>query len=234
MLVISVFLTFMNPYNATGQLSFPLAFLYWFGMIFTGGFFATIAMKLYEANFPGAPVWGRLVVASIVSALAVSIFIISLEEIFNRGVPLSYWPRVYGLVLVISIAVSLITYVTERAFTTEAPATANDTAPEATFLQRLPVKFHTATLHAIASEDHYLRVYTSLGEELILMRLADAERELSGAEGLRVHRSWWIAKAGITDEKKQDGRSLLVLPNGTEVPVSRSYRAKAKEAGLIG
>jgi DNA-binding LytR/AlgR family response regulator len=76
-------------------------------------------------------------------------------------------------------------------------------------------------------------VHTSLGEELILMRLADAVRELEGAEGLQVHRSWWIAKSGITDEKRVDGRSLLVLPNGTEVPVSRSYRAKAKAEGLI-
>ena len=105
--------------------------------------------------------------------------------------------------------------------------------PIATFLERLPVKYRTAELHAISSEDHYLRVHTNLGEELILMRLADAVRELSGADGLQVHRSWWISKSGITDEKRVDGRSLLILPSGTEVPVSRSFRPKAKEAGLI-
>ena len=61
----------------------------------------------------------------------------------------------------------------------------------------------------------------------------DAVRELAGADGLQVHRSWWVARQGIQDEKRIDGRSFLVLPSGTEVPVSRSYRAKAKEAGLI-
>ena len=100
-------------------------------------------------------------------------------------------------------------------------------------MERLPVKFRTAELHAISSEDHYLRVHTSLGEEMILMRLADAVRELSGSEGLQVHRSWWVAKSGVTDEKRVDGRSLLILPSGTEVPVSRSYRGKAKDAGII-
>ena len=63
--------------------------------------------------------------------------------------------------------------------------------------------------------------------------LADAVRELTQVDGLQVHRSWWVAKIGVTDEKKSDGRSFLILPTGTEVPVSRSYRAKAKDVGLI-
>ena len=107
------------------------------------------------------------------------------------------------------------------------------TDPLALFMERLPVRLRTADLYAISSEDHYLRVHTSMGEELILMRLADAVRELAGADGLQVHRSWWIAKRGVQDEKRVDGRSLLVLPTGTEVPVSRSYRSSAKAAGLI-
>ena len=51
-----------------------------------------------------------------------------------------------------------------------------------------------AELYAIESEDHYLRVHTSAGQELILMRLADAVRELAGVEGLQTHRSWWVAR----------------------------------------
>jgi hypothetical protein len=232
MAVIAVFLTFMNPFNATGQLSFPLALLYWFAMIFVGGAVGEVGMRIYDQVRPQGPVWGMLTVASITSALAVSGFIIAIETVFNRGVPMLYWPRIYGLVLIISIGISLITYITERAFHPQ-DAVTTASSPTDKFMQRLPVKFRTAALHAIASEDHYLRVYTSMGEELILMRLADAVRELGGADGIQVHRSWWIAKAGITDEKKQDGRTLLILESGTEVPVSRSYRAKAKEVGFI-
>jgi hypothetical protein len=232
MAVIAVFLTFINPYQATGGMIFPLALLYWFAMIFIGGSFAEIGMWVHKRLLPNAPNWGQIVVAAFVSALAVTAFIIITETLFNQGIPITYWLSVYGLVFVISVAITLISFLTKRAFDTPAAADTNSD-PTQTFLQRLPVKFHSASLHAIASEDHYLRVYTSLGDDLILMRLADAERELQGADGARVHRSWWIAKAGVTDEKKQDSRSLLILPNGTEVPVSRSYRAKAKEAGLI-
>lgn len=138
----------------------------------------------------------------------------------------------YGYVMVISLIVTTGAYVLSEMTQKDATA-AEDTNPVAGFLERLPVKYRTADLHAISSEDHYLRVHTSLGEELILMRLADAVRELNGAEGLQVHRSWWVAKSGVTDEKRVDGRSLLVLPSGTEVPISRSYRGKAKDAGLI-
>ena len=138
----------------------------------------------------------------------------------------------YAYVLVISLIVTTGAYVRDSMIAKTATPETDDN-PIATFMERLPVKFRTADLHAISSEDHYLRVHTSLGEEMILMRLADAVRELSGADGLQVHRSWWVSKAGVTDEKRVDGRSLLILPSGTEVPVSRSFRGKAKEAGLI-
>ena len=68
---------------------------------------------------------------------------------------------------------------------------------------------------------------------MVLMRLADAERELADAEGLRVHRSWWIAKNAVTDARRDGPRAILILPSGGEVPVSRSYVAAAKEAGLV-
>ena len=84
----------------------------------------------------------------------------------------------------------------------------------------------------MSSEDHYLRIHTSRGEELILMRLADAVRELDGAAGVQVHRSWWVAKGGVADAKRDNGKLVLVLKSGTEVPVSRTYLTAAKEAGL--
>ena len=102
----------------------------------------------------------------------------------------------------------------------------------AQFMQRLPVKFRTAALWAVSSEDHYLRVHTSLGEELILMRLADAMRELDGTDGLQTHRSWWVAKEGVADARREAGKLYLVLKSGKEAPVSRTYQSAVKDAGL--
>ena len=56
------------------------------------------------------------------------------------------------------------------------------------FLERLPAKLRGAEIWAVQSEDHYLRLHTSLGQELILMRLSDAVAELEGVEGVGVNR----------------------------------------------
>ena len=73
---------------------------------------------------------------------------------------------------------------------------------ERLFLKRLSHKHHQASLLAIKSEDHYLRIYTSIGEELILMRLSDAVESLAGADGMQTHRSWWVARHTIKDVQR--------------------------------
>ena len=51
-------------------------------------------------------------------------------------------------------------------------------AAPARFLARLPARLSGAALLAVQAEDHALRLHTSKGEDLILMRLADALVEL--------------------------------------------------------
>jgi hypothetical protein len=99
------------------------------------------------------------------------------------------------------------------------------------FLERLPIRLRGGELYAVEAEDHYLRLHTSKGSDLILMRLADAVDELDGLEGAQTHRSWWVAKAAVTDARRSDGRGTLTLKNGVEAPVSRSYAAALREAG---
>jgi DNA-binding LytR/AlgR family response regulator len=101
------------------------------------------------------------------------------------------------------------------------------------FLDRLPLKLRGAEIWAVEAEDHYLRLHTSKGQDLILMRLADAVTELEGIEGARVHRSWWVARDAITDARRGDGRATLTLKDGAEVPVSRTYAGLLRERGWI-
>ena len=233
LLAVSAFLAFINPYEATGSLIYPFALLYWFMMVLSGGVGAEVSMSLYDKYYENGPLAGRLAVGAIMSAFLVTSFILMIEAVFNDAVPIAYWPSVYGLVLVIATAITGVGYLADQTFTGGANPASDNADGLAAFMQRLPIKYRTATLYAISSEDHYLRVHTSAGEEMILMRLADAVRELGPANGLQVHRSWWVAIAGVADETRDNGRSLLVLHSGTQVPVSRSYRAKAKEAGLV-
>jgi DNA-binding LytR/AlgR family response regulator len=101
------------------------------------------------------------------------------------------------------------------------------------FLERLPLRLRGAEVWAVEAEDHYLRLHTSKGQDLILMRLADAVAELDGIEGAQVHRSWWVARDAIVDAKRGDGRATLTLKDGAEVPVSRTYAGEIREKGWI-
>lgn len=85
-------------------------------------------------------------------------------------------------------------------------------------------------LLALQADGHYMRIYTANGSELVLYRFGDALTELSESEGMRVHRSWWVADRAITPQTDGD---RLTLVNGLEVPVSRSYRVPVRERGWL-
>lgn len=103
--------------------------------------------------------------------------------------------------------------------------------PVGAFRQRLSAKRRAAELIAVAAEDHYLRVHTDAGDELIAARFGDALEELAGVRGFRTHRSWWVAADAIEDVKWRRGRGEARLKCGLVVPVSRSQAAPLKAAG---
>jgi hypothetical protein len=103
----------------------------------------------------------------------------------------------------------------------------------AKFLQRLPPELHGAKLWAIEAQDHYLRLHTSKGRSMILMRMADALAELEGLEGARVHRSWWVTRDAITGVSRAKGRAMIRLREGGDIPVSRTYASELRERGWL-
>jgi hypothetical protein len=104
-------------------------------------------------------------------------------------------------------------------------------APPPKFLSRLPARLAGAELYAVEAEDHYLRLHTGKGQDLILMRLSDAIDELEGLEGAQTHRSWWVARSAVTAAERADGRAVLTLKDGAEVPVSRGFAKQLRSAG---
>jgi len=104
-------------------------------------------------------------------------------------------------------------------------------APPA-LLKRLPLGF-PSPIYALGVEDHYVRVYAKNCTEMVLLRLRDAIAEMDGVDGMQVHRSWWVARAVISSSKR-DGRNYkLVLHNDMEIPVSRSYAGRLKQANWL-
>lgn len=85
-------------------------------------------------------------------------------------------------------------------------------------------------------EDHYVRVHTLNGSRLVP---GPFERVIAGvtgqgaSEGMRVHRSWWVARAAVIGVVA-DGRNLrLTLRGDLTAPISRASVAKLREAGWL-
>jgi hypothetical protein len=156
--------------------------------------------------------------------------------VFLHHVPMSLalvggvLPSVFGSALVMTALAFLVRRPATQ--THAAPPNADGSeAPPPKFLARLPVKLQGAEIYAVEAEDHYLRLHTSLGQDLILLRLADAIAELEGLEGAQTHRSWWVAKTAVASVERGDGRATLTLTDGAEVPVSRGFAKQLRSAG---
>ena len=109
-----------------------------------------------------------------------------------------------------------------------------DAAPEAaapvSLLQDLTPPLAGVLLWAEAQE-HYVRLTTTTETRMVLHRFVDVLRTIPAGEGMRVHRSHWVAFAAISEVVKEGPNLRLKLQTGDMAPVSRSYR-KAVEAML--
>lgn len=86
---------------------------------------------------------------------------------------------------------------------------------------------------ALQMEDHYVRVHRRGGSEMVLMPLGRAIASV-GSNGLRVHRSWWVAADAVV-RAEGDARSMrLHLSNGIVAPVARSAIASLRAEKWIG
>jgi hypothetical protein len=96
-------------------------------------------------------------------------------------------------------------------------------------VSRLPRRIGTDIV-AISAELHYLRVYTSTGEALILMSLGRAVEALGVVPGQLIHRSHWVALTHIETIVAGGNRVSCRLDTGLVLPVSRTYRASLRAA----
>ena len=211
----------------TGNLPFLPRFGLWFTTMVIGYGSAYLAMPLIMDRFGRSwpvPLQVFAIAALISVPITFALMVISSDPWSFKKFYIQY-----GYVLVVSLVLVVLNFVIERSKMVDGAVQVD---PITVFLERLPVKYRTASLYAVSAEDHYLRVHTSVGEELILMRLADALRELDGADGLQTHRSWWVAKEGVADTQQIDGKRVLVLKSGGRASVSRTFAGAVKAAGL--
>jgi hypothetical protein len=226
---------FMALIGAVGTDDLPLVerLLYWVPLTIAGGVLGH-GLSLLVSRIPRAGsnpwVFGALLTLAISIPATLGVWFYT-EGVFQGQLVLSHLPFFFGPVLVISAGMTaLMTLVNWPGRVTHAPAAGEMAAP-VRFLERLPPKLKGAVIYAVSAEDHYLRLHTSKGSDLILMRLADAISELQGLEGAQTHRSWWVAKDAVAASQRDGDRVTLTLKGGAEAPVSRPNIKPLREAG---
>ncbi|WP_143526078.1 LytTR family DNA-binding domain-containing protein [Roseivivax lentus] len=101
-------------------------------------------------------------------------------------------------------------------------------ADVAHLLRKLPVQ-KRGRLLALSAEQHYVRVRTEAGEDLVLMPFSEAIASLPNDLGMRIHRSHWVSRNAVDKVKAARSSLMVILENGTELPVSRSFSGAVRE-----
>lgn len=240
-LVVAVLIgVFLAASGAFGSGDAPLGqrLAYWVVIMILGGLWGHLCSRVVVrfVDIDDRP-WLTVAVLSAVITAPLSLIVWAATGLFfNRTLyPLETLPRMFGPVLIVTVGVTAVNVFLGRAqpVQTHAAAPSPDPAappPPVRFLDRLPPKLRGAALYAVQAEDHYLRLHTDRGSDLILMRLSDAVEELEGLEGARTHRSWWVARPAVRGVDRGDGRATLTLEGGLSVPVSRRYARALREA----
>ncbi len=230
---IGVVMAILGPFGSSER-SLPERFAYWL-ICMVGGGVIGIALDEPTRRFTDQ-FWVRLLAVSALMTPPVTV-LVAFTNHWLGGMRLTwsnFWEPWFQVFVVCFAAMLFRQLVWARApgEATPPPAQA-DASPDPleAFRLRLSAKRREATLIAIEAEDHYLRVHTDAGEELITARFGDALVELAAAKGFQTHRSWWVAADAIDAVRWSRGRGEARLKCGLTVPISRSQAAPLKAAG---
>lgn len=226
----------IGPFGTFNELSVAERLVYWGVIIPVNWLQVRLAATLIAQKLGKERFWTMALGAALTASVPATLEVLVLETLF-RPEPdgthdiLALYAQV--AVLTIAITVPLLHFRNgARGVGIAQPSRPADAAAPAPFLKRLPLRLGR-DLHCLQAEDHYVRVYTAAGNDLVLHRFSDAVTELDGISGLQVHRSWWVAHDAVHDVVRRDRKVYLRTLCGVEVPVSRTYLAEVRRAGLI-
>ncbi len=224
----AIILGLTGPFGTYGALPMPLRVAYWFVVVITTfwlGYLVSIAIATGLEN-AGMGALMSAGLGSLSAAVPLTAWLAGLHVLFFGA---TFWDealRLLPYVAIISGVACLVAETLSGARAIHPGPTAPSTAPA--WLDQLPHKLGR-DLVLLQAQDHYIRVKTTLGETLIRGRLEDAAQDL-GDHGIRVHRSWWAARAAISSYRYKNGAPVVILKNGSMLPVGRTYRRSVREA----
>jgi hypothetical protein len=225
-----LFLSFSGAFGS-GMAPLGLRTGYWVGLMVGGALWGRLAGGLVFGvrSYEGRTLVQALVMTPLIATPLVAVVWFCTSLVFGFPLRLETLPGFIGPVFLVAAAMTTINLMAGRRPRETHAAPAGASPPK--FLDRLPLKLRGAEIWAVEAEDHYLRIHTDRGSDLILMRLSDAIGELEGIEGAQTHRSWWVAKGAVVEASRGDGRATFTLRNGVKAPVSRTYARALRAEG---
>jgi hypothetical protein len=242
--VLSALLVYSGPF---GTLAMPFArrLVYWSLLVAIDaavGVLAGIAAAVALAPLV-PPLFPRLLAGGFAAAVPIALTRVILQNLLSETpITAAEWPQVWLSTAAISVGIAAIVGLVSRDPRSSLPAASPETAipmpngqdagngvvavaaqpGNSPFFKRLPQQVGRDLLY-LSMQDHYVEAHTRLGHALVLMRLADAIREIEPIAGLQIHRSHWVARSAIDHVERENGRLTVILVNGARLPVSRSY-----------
>jgi hypothetical protein len=230
LLAVGLVMAGLGPYR-TLDIPNALRTAYWIVATLTAGLIGIAVDAVLGPRIRGF--WARIAAVSLAMTAPVTPLIYALNAIM-LGLPRRPWliPQLAWQVLVVSLLLMSLRALLWRRIV-ETRTIVEPPLPEAerNFRLRLSARRRAARLIALEAEDHYVRVHTDAGSELLSMRFSDAVEELARAHGYRLHRSWWAAADAIETVRWKRGTGEATLAGGIVAPVSRSCASALREAG---
>ncbi len=222
--------------------------LYWFvriSVMAIGLWSADALVSRIFANRWNHPAWLRPVV--IVSAIGLLPFALA-EILIEPHLPMrpefvddelwAFSPLLaflseYATMVTIVVPVHLLLWlIIDRKAHTESDPVETEAESPPKFLQQSSVRQVDDVL-ALQAEEHYVRIYTADGSELVHYRFGNAVADMPTELGTQVHRSWWVAESAVRSAKRGSRRWQLDLETDVAVPVSDSYVKAVRELGWL-
>jgi len=236
-ILIGAVLAVLGPYGTVEDPVLPRA-LFWLGTITAGGVVGILFDMVVQRRLKEP--WLRMAVVSVVMTPVVTLIVLQAMNLLlghDHAVMSPFTRQLLWQVFIVCLIVmglrTLVQRKPEALVETRTVIAPPLPEAEARLRGRLSARRRTARLIALEADDHYVRVHTDAGIELLTLRFSDAVEELCSAHGYRVHRSWWVAADAIRSARWRRGSGELELEDGSLVPISRSGAPLLRAAGWL-
>jgi len=229
--LVALLLALLGPYGTFVSMAFPMRLLYWGASAVLITLLVRVGLWLLLPRLlPAAwPIVAKRAAAAALAALPGGYLVGLLHSALTGGKYTPHFLQLYAYTIVPTVLITVLLTRQQLVMTTPAEPFAAALDADAIAARAAP-RLRGGRLLALAAEDHYLRIHTDRGSDLVLMRLRDAIADLAGVPGLQVHRSFWVAEAGVEQVIRRGQSWQVVLAGGLAVPVSRNYGASLRAA----